>query len=48
MECSDKWNANKGQGSKVIDSWMDINRRTIVNKIQSGDWGKTIDGEGEF
>ncbi len=27
----------KGQGSKVVDSQLDINKRTLVNKTQSGD-----------
>ncbi len=48
MECSNKWNPNKGQGWKVANSWMDINKGTIVNKVQSGDWRETIDGEVEF
>jgi hypothetical protein len=27
---------------------MDINRRATINKIQYGERGRTIDGEGEF
>jgi hypothetical protein len=36
-ECSSRSNPNKVQGSKVADSWMDINKGIIVNKTQSGD-----------
>jgi hypothetical protein len=29
-------------------NWLDINRKTIINKSQYGDLGITTNGEGEF
>lgn len=46
-ECLDRWNPSKGQGSRVVDNWLDINKRTIINKTQIEDWRRTINGEGE-
>ncbi len=31
-ECSGRSNPNKDQGSKVVDSWMDINKGITINK----------------
>lgn len=47
-ECLDRWNLNKGRGSKVANNELDIDIRTKINKFQSKDAWKTTYGGGEF
>ncbi len=49
MECSNRWNPDKGQSLKLIaNSQLDINQRTTINKTQFRDQGRTTNGEVEF
>ncbi len=49
MECSNRWNPDKGQSLKLIaNSQLDINQRTTINKTQFRDQRRTTNGEVEF
>jgi len=37
MECLNRWNPSKGQGSRIVNSRLDVNKKTTINKIQYGD-----------